>query len=188
MIFSDLELISHPFARGLPNFFKNQPQAHNYSTFYLANKDTKMSKKTQAAEVLVKLLVGAGKASPSPPIGPALGARGVKSMDFCKQFNDKTKNIITDTPLPTVITIKPDRTFTFVVKSPPTTYFLKKAAGITKGAQTPGTEVVGNVSLKHVYEIAKIKQQDQNLKHLSLESISSSIIGVAKSVGIQVVH
>lgn len=147
-----------------------------------------MSKKTQAAEVFVKLLVGAGKASPSPPVGPALGARGVKSMDFCKQFNDKTKNIMTDTPLPTVITIKPDRTFTFVVKSPPTTYFLKKAAGITKGAQTPGTEVVGSVSLKHIYEIAKIKQQDANLKHLSLESISSSIIGVAKSVGIQVVH
>lgn len=147
-----------------------------------------MSKKTQAAEVLVKLLVGAGKASPSPPVGPALGARGVKSMDFCKQFNDKTKHIVTDTPLPTVITIKPDRTFTFVVKSPPTTYFLKKAAGITKGAQTPGTEVVGTVSLKHVYEIAKIKKQDENLKHLSLESITSSIIGVAKSVGIQVVH
>ncbi|KAL9554662.1 hypothetical protein MBANPS3_002713 [Mucor bainieri] len=134
-----------------------------------------MSKKTQAAEVLVKLLVGAGKASPSPPVGPALGARGVKSMDFY-------------TPLPTVITIKPDRTFTFVVKSPPTTYFLKRAAGIAKGAQTPGTEVVGSVSLKHIYEIAKIKQQDANLKHLSLESISSSIIGVAKSVGIQVVH
>ncbi|KAI8097804.1 50S ribosomal protein L11 [Gilbertella persicaria] len=147
-----------------------------------------MSKKTQAAEVLVKLLVGAGKASPSPPVGPALGARGVKSMDFCKQFNDKTKHIVPETPLPTVITIKPDRTFTFVVKSPPTTYFLKRAAGITKGAQTPGTEVVGSVTLKHVYEIAKIKQQDANLKHLSLESISSSIIGVAKSVGIQVVH
>ncbi|KAG1140368.1 hypothetical protein G6F36_015857 [Rhizopus arrhizus] len=109
-------------------------------------------------------------------------------MDFCKQFNDKTKHIITDTPVPTVITIKPDRTFTFAIKSPPTTYLLKNAAGITKGAQTPGTEVVGKVSLKHVYEIAKIKQQDANLKHLSLESISSSIIGVAKSVGIQVVH
>ncbi|KAI9004562.1 50S ribosomal protein L11 [Phycomyces nitens] len=147
-----------------------------------------MSKKPQAAEVLIRLLVSAGKASPSPPVGPALGARGVKSMDFCKQFNDKTKHIVPETPMPTVITIKPDRTFTFVVKTPPTTFLLKRAAGITKGASTTGTEVVGTVTLKHVYEIAKLKQQDNNLKHLSLESICSSIIGVAKSVGIQVVH
>ncbi|KAI8966990.1 50S ribosomal protein L11 [Mycotypha africana] len=147
-----------------------------------------MSKKTQAAEVIVKLMVGAGKASPSPPVGPALGARGVKSMDFCKQFNDKTKHIVPDTPLPTVITIKPDRTFSFIVKTPPTTYLLKKAAGVTKGASQPGNEVVGSVTLKHIYEIAKIKQQDANLKHLPLEGISNSVIGVAKSVGIQVVH
>ncbi|ORX59660.1 50S ribosomal protein L11 [Hesseltinella vesiculosa] len=147
-----------------------------------------MSKKQQAAEVLVRLLVGAGKASPQPPVGPALGARGVKSMDFCKQFNDKTKHIAIDTPVPTVITIKPDRTFTFATKTPPTTYLLKRAAGVTKGASKPGSETVGNVSLKHVYEIAKLKQQDTNLKHLSLESICSSIIGVARSVGIQVVH
>jgi large subunit ribosomal protein L11 len=147
-----------------------------------------MSKKQQAAEVLVRLLVSAGKASPQPPVGPALGARGVKSMDFCKQFNDKTKHIVTDTPVPTVITIKPDRTFTFITKTPPTTFLLKRAAGIDKGAQKPGSEIVGQVSLKHVYEIAKLKQQDTNLTHLSLESICGSIIGVAKSVGIQVVH
>ncbi|CEJ01510.1 hypothetical protein G6F70_000875 [Rhizopus microsporus] len=147
-----------------------------------------MSKKQQAAEVFVKLLIGAGKAAPTPPVGPALGARGVKSIDFCKQFNDRTKHIVTDTPLPTVITIKPDRTFNFVVKTPPTTYLLKKAAGVTKGAHTPGTETVGKVTLKHIYEIAKIKQTDENMKHLSLQSIASSIIGVAKSVGIQVVH
>ncbi|SAL97320.1 hypothetical protein [Absidia glauca] len=147
-----------------------------------------MSKKQQAAEVLVRLLVSAGKASPQPPVGPALGARGVKSMDFCKQFNDKTKHIVTDTPVPTVITIKPDRTFTFITKTPPTTFLLKRAAGIDKGAQKPGSETVGQVSLKHVYEIAKLKQQDTNLTHLSLESICGSIIGVAKSVGIQVVH
>ncbi|KAF7727720.1 hypothetical protein EC973_007178 [Apophysomyces ossiformis] len=147
-----------------------------------------MSKKQQAAEVIVRLLVGAGKASPSPPVGPALGARGVKSMDFCKQFNDKTKHIATETPLPTVITIKPDRTFTFAVKSPPTTFLLKRAAGIDKGASKPGTEIVGKVTLKHVYEIAKLKQKDANLAHLPLESICGSIIGVAKSVGIEVVH
>ncbi|KAG2224789.1 hypothetical protein INT45_005313 [Circinella minor] len=147
-----------------------------------------MSKKPQAADALVRILVAAGKASPSPPVGPALGARGVKSMDFCKQFNDKTKHIVPETPIPTVITIKPDRTFTFVTKTPPTTFLLKRAAGITKGAQTPGTEVVAKLSLKHVYEIAKIKQSDGNLKHLSLESICGSIIGVAKSVGIQIVQ
>ena len=147
-----------------------------------------MSKKPQAADALVRILVSAGKASPSPPIGPALGARGVKSMDFCKQFNDKTKHIVPETPIPTVITIKPDRTFTFVTKTPPTTFLLKRAAGITKGAQTPGTEVVGKLSLKHVYEIAKIKQGDANLKHLPLQSICGSVIGVAKSVGIQIVH
>ncbi|KAI9258055.1 50S ribosomal protein L11 [Phascolomyces articulosus] len=147
-----------------------------------------MSKKPQAAEALVRILVSAGKASPQPPVGPALGARGVKSMDFCKQFNDKTKNIVPETPIPTVITIKPDRTFTFVTKTPPTTFLLKRAAGIDKGAQKPGSEIVGKLSLKHVYEIAKIKQTDANLKHLSLESICGSIIGVAKSVGIQIVH
>ncbi|KAI7871169.1 50S ribosomal protein L11 [Spinellus fusiger] len=147
-----------------------------------------MSKKQQAAEVVVRLLVSAGKASPSPPVGPALGARGVKAMDFCKQFNDKTKHIVPETPIPTMITIKPDRTFTFVTKSPPTTFLLKRAAGITKGASSPGTEVAGKVTLKHIYEIAKLKQEDANLKHLSLESICGSIIGVAKSVGIEVVH
>ncbi|KAI7880094.1 50S ribosomal protein L11 [Lichtheimia hyalospora FSU 10163] len=146
-----------------------------------------MSKKQQAAEAIVRILVAAGKASPSPPVGPALGARGVKSMDFCKQFNDKTKHIAVETPIPTVITIKPDRTFTFITKTPPTTFLLKRAAGISKGASKPGTEIVGKVSLKHVYEIAKIKQTDASLKHLSLESICGSIIGVAKSVGIQVV-
>src|SRR5689334_19961734 len=104
-----------------------------------------MSKKQQGAEVLVRLLVSAGKASPQPPVGPALGARGVKSMDFCKQFNDKTKHIVTDTPIPTVITIKPDRTFSFITKTPPTTFLLKRAAGIEKGASKPGTEIVGKV-------------------------------------------
>jgi large subunit ribosomal protein L11 len=147
-----------------------------------------MSKKQQAAEALVRLLVLAGKASPQPPVGPALGAHGVKSMDFCKQFNDKTKHIIVDTPIPTVITIKPDRTFTFITKTPPTAYLLKRAAGIDKGATKDGTEFIGKISLKHVYEVAKLKQSDTNLKHLSLGSICGSIIGVSRSIGIQVVH
>ncbi|OZJ02463.1 hypothetical protein BZG36_04102 [Bifiguratus adelaidae] len=148
-----------------------------------------MSKKpTQAAaEQLLRLLVPAGKATPSPPVGPALGSRGVKSMDFCKQFNDRTKHIAPETPIPTVITIKPDRTFTFITKTPPTTYLLKKAAGIEKGASKAGTEIVGKVSLKHVYEIAKIKQADESLQGVALDKICKSVIGVAKSAGIEVV-
>ncbi|RUP51115.1 50S ribosomal protein L11 [Jimgerdemannia flammicorona] len=147
-----------------------------------------MSKKPAAATSILKILVPAGKATPSPPVGPALGQRGVKSIDFCKQFNERTKDILVETPIPTVITIKPDRTFTFVIKSPPTTYLLKNAAGIQKGASKPGTEVGGKVSLKHVFEIAKVKQNDENLKHLELKTIAGSIVGVARSVGIQVVQ
>ncbi|KAI9294657.1 50S ribosomal protein L11 [Neoconidiobolus thromboides FSU 785] len=136
----------------------------------------------------LKLIVPAGKASPSPPVGPALGQRGIKSMDFCKQFNDRTKDFETGVPIPVVISVKPDRTFSFINKSPPTSFLLKRAAGVEKGASTPGTQVVGQVSLKHIYEIALIKQQDPNLASLSLRNICSAIIGSAKSAGIKVVH
>ncbi|PVU92501.1 hypothetical protein BB561_003779 [Smittium simulii] len=149
-----------------------------------------MSKQKGAATVssVLRLMIPAGKASPSPPIGPALGQRGVKSMDFCKQFNDKTKNLQPNIPVPTLITIKPDRTFSFVTKSPPTSWFLKRAAGVDKGSKTPGKSTVGKVSLKHIYEIALIKQKDPNLTHIELSKICKSIIGSAKSVGIAVVH
>lgn len=136
---------------------------------------------------MVRLLVGAGKATPSPPIGPALGAKGVKSMDFCKEFNARTAHIAPGTPIPTVITIEPDRTFSFIMKTPPTAYFLKKAAGIDKGSGKPGHEWAGSVSLKHVYEIAKIKAKDDHLKHLTLEAIANSVVGVARTLGIRVV-
>lgn len=138
-------------------------------------------------ELLQRILVSAGKAAPTPPVGPALGARGVKSMDFCKEFNARTAHIEPGVPIPTLITIQPDRTFSFITKTPPTTYFLKKAAGIEKGTGRPGHEVSGTISLKHVYEIAKIKATDEHLKHLKLESIASTIIGSARSLGIQVV-
>src|SRR5205085_280092 len=92
------------------------------------------------------------------------------------------------TPVPTVITIEPDRTFSFIMKSPPTAYFLKKAAGIDKGTGKPGHEWAGSISLKHVYEIAKIKSKDDQLKHLKLESIANSVIGVARTLGIKVEH
>ena len=146
-----------------------------------------MSKKAAAAaSSLIRLIVPAGKASPSPPVGPALGAKGVKSMDFCKEFNARTSNLEPGTPVPSLITVNPDRTFSFTTKMPPTTWLLKKAAGIDKGAVKPGSEIVGNISVKHVYEIAKIKSQEESLKHLPMESICSTIVATAKSMGIAV--
>ncbi|OBZ76200.1 54S ribosomal protein L19, mitochondrial [Grifola frondosa] len=136
---------------------------------------------------IVRILVPAGKAAPTPPIGPALGAKGVKSMDFCKEFNARTAHIEPGVPIPTLITVQPDRSFTFITKTPPTSYFLKKAAGIEKGTGRPGHEILGTVSLKHVYEIAKIKATDDHLKHLRLEGIASTIIASAKTLGVQVV-
>lgn len=134
-----------------------------------------------------RITIGAGKAAPTPPVGPALGARGVKSMDFCKEFNARTAHIEPGIPIPTLITIQPDRTFTFITKAPLTTHLLKKAAGIEKGTGKPGHEVTGTISLKHVYEIAKIKATDERMKHLRLEAIASTIIGTARTLGVQVV-
>lgn len=134
-----------------------------------------------------RLLIPAGKAAPAPPVGPALGARGVRSADFCKEFNARTAHIEPGVPTPTLITVQPDRSFSFVTRTPPVSYFLKKAAGIEKGPARPGHEVTGTVSLKHVYEIAKIKASDEHMRHLPLEAVTRMIIGSAKSLGIQVV-
>ncbi|KAJ7283816.1 mitochondrial 54S ribosomal protein YmL19 [Mycena rebaudengoi] len=141
----------------------------------------------KARAQMVRLLIPAGKAAPTPPVGPALGARGVKSMDFCKEFNAKTAHLDPGVPVPTVIMVQPDRTFTFATKTPPASYFLKKAAGIDKGAGKPGHETTGTISLKHVYEIAKIKATDEHMKHIPLESVARMIVGSAKSLGVQVV-
>ncbi|KAF4602238.1 hypothetical protein EYR40_005443 [Pleurotus pulmonarius] len=146
-----------------------------------------MSKAAAARAQVVRILIGAGKAAPTPPVGPALGARGVKSMDFCKEFNARTAHIEPGVPTPTLITVQPDRTFTFVTKTPPASYFIKKAAGIDKGPGRPGHEITGTISLKHVYEIAKIKSTDEHVKHLSLEAIARTIVGSARSLGVQVV-
>ena len=120
-------------------------------------------------------------------MGPALGARGVKSIDFCKEFNARTAHIEPGTPTPTLITVEPDRTFQFVIKTPPTSYFIKKAAGIDKGPGKPGHEILGTISLKHVYEIAKIKSGDEHMKHLTLEAIARTIVGTARTCGVEVV-
>ncbi|CAK7267243.1 mitochondrial 54S ribosomal protein YmL19 [Sporothrix epigloea] len=146
------------------------------------------------ADQMVKLIVGAGQASPSPPVGPALGSKGIKSMDFCKEFNSRTAHIVPGTPLPVRVTIRPDRSFHFDVRSPHTSWLLLNTAAVEpgkggkrRGASNAGKETVGTVSLKHVYEIAKIKQSEQRLSGLSLESLCRSIIYQAKSMGVAVV-
>jgi len=108
-------------------------------------------------------------------------------MDFCKEFNARTAHIEPGVPVPTLITVEPDRTFSFVTKTPPVAYFLKKASGVEKGTGKPGHDWVGSISLKHVYEIAKIKQTDGHLSHLPLESIARTVVGSARSIGIKVI-
>ena len=134
----------------------------------------------------IKLQVPAGAANPSPPIGPALGQRGLNIMDFCKQFNAKTQNVEKGTPIPVVITAFSDRTFTFITKQPPNTFYIKKAAKIEKGTQTPGTNTVGKITMDQVREIAKMKMQDLNAN--DIEAACSMIIGSARSMGVQVVE
>jgi large subunit ribosomal protein L11 len=142
-----------------------------------------MAKKIQA---YVKLQVPATKANPSPPIGPALGQQGVNIMEFCKQFNARTQKMEPGMPIPVVITVFQDRSFTFVTKTPPNTYFLKKAAGIEMGAKTVGTQIVGKVTKKQIEEIAKQKMPDLNCD--SIESAMAQVIGSARSMGLQVVE
>ncbi|MGC2857099.1 50S ribosomal protein L11 [Novispirillum sp. DQ9] len=134
----------------------------------------------------VKLQVPAGKANPSPPIGPALGQRGLNIMEFCKAFNAATQNLEVGMPIPVVITAYTDRTFTFVTKTPPVSYFLKKAAGISKGSQTPGKNIVGKVTMDQVREIAQAKMADLNCSEI--ESAMSMVIGSARSMSLEVVE
>ena len=140
-----------------------------------------MAKKVMAQ---IKLQVAAGKANPSPPIGPALGQHGVNIMDFCKAFNSRTANdegIIT----PVVITVYQDRSFTFITKTPPASVLLKKAAKIAKGAGDPKREKIGEVTRQQLEEIAKQKMIDLNAN--DLEAACNIIAGTAKSMGIEVV-
>lgn len=131
----------------------------------------------------VKLQIPAGKANPAPPVGPALGQHGLNIMDFCKQFNAKTAGI-EDMVIPALITIYTDKTFTFVLKSPPASELLKKAAKVAKGAPTPNKEKVGNVTKAQVRDIAKIKMADLNA--IDIEGAARIIEGTARSMGIQV--
>ena len=134
----------------------------------------------------IKLQVPAGKANPSPPIGPALGQRGLNIMEFCKSFNAATQGLEVGMPIPVVITAYTDRTFSYVTKTPPITYFLKKAAGVTKGTQTPGKGIVGEVTMTQIREIAEKKMVDLNAN--DVEAASRMIVGSARSMGLKVVE
>ena len=133
----------------------------------------------------LKLQVPAGAANPSPPIGPALGQRGLNIMEFCKAFNAQTQNMEKGAPLPVVITIYADRSFSFELKTPPVSHFLKKAANIQSGAKTPGRGAVGQVTKAQVREIAEKKMKDLNCS--TVESAMRMIEGSARSMGLEVV-
>jgi len=134
----------------------------------------------------IKLQVPAGAANPSPPIGPALGQRGLNIMEFCKQFNAKTQKMEKGMPIPVVITAFSDRTFTFITKQPPNTYYLKKAAKIESGSKTPGTVTSGTITMTQIREIAKEKMQDMNAN--DIDAACQMLIGSARSMGLQVVE
>ncbi|MGA9252612.1 MAG: 50S ribosomal protein L11 [Roseobacter sp.] len=132
----------------------------------------------------MKLQVPAGQANPSPPVGPALGQRGINIMEFCKAFNAKTADMEQGAPCPTVITYYQDKSFTMDIKTPPASYYLKKAAKLKSGAKTPSREVVGHVTSKQVREIAEAKMKDLNAN--SVEAAMKIILGSARSMGIEV--
>ena len=139
-----------------------------------------MAKKVKA---IVKLQIQAGKATPAPPVGPALGQHGVNIMGFCKDYNDRTKSM-EGSIIPVEITVFEDRTFTFVTKTPPASDLLKKALSLEKGSGNSGTQVAGSISKAKINEIAKVKQKDLNA--LNLEGAARIIEGTARSMGIKV--
>jgi large subunit ribosomal protein L11 len=140
-----------------------------------------MAKKVDA---YIKLQVAAGAANPSPPVGPALGQHGVNIMDFCKAFNAQTQSVEQGLPIPVVITVYADRSFTFITKTPPASVLLKKAAGVAKGSGTPNTEKVGKVTRAQLEEIAQLKMPD--LTAADLDAAVRTIAGTARASGLDV--
>ena len=142
-----------------------------------------------AYKARVRIYCMAGSAKPSPKIGQALGPLGINMMQFCKEFNDRTQEFNTDVPMRVILKAYVDRSFKFTVKPPPTSYFIKKAAGMKKGSATPGHDSAGRVSVKYIYEIAKIKQKvDPDLADHDIEGICWMILGTCKSMGVDVVE
>ena len=132
----------------------------------------------------IKLQVAAGQANPSPPVGPALGQHGVNIMEFCKAFNAQTQNVEAGLPLPVVITVYSDRSFTFITKTPPASILLKKSLGLTKGSSTPNTAKVGTVTREQLEEIAKTKMPD--LTAADMDAAVRTIAGSARAMGLNV--
>jgi large subunit ribosomal protein L11 len=137
-------------------------------------------------EGYINLQVPAGQANPSPPIGPALGQRGLSIMEFCKQFNAKSKDLEQGAPIPVKITVYSDRSFTFEMRTPPATHLLKKVAKINGGSKEPGRSSAGTVTMEQVREVAKLKMKDLNTE--DLDAAVKTIAGSARSMGLQVVE
>ena len=137
-------------------------------------------------EGYIKLEIPAGQANPSPPVGPALGQRGLNIMEFCKAFNAATGEMEQGMPIPVIITAYADRTFSFITKTPPASFFIKKAAGLPKGASEVGREIVGRVKKSQVREIAEAKMSDLNAN--DVEAAMKIIEGTARSMGVEVVE
>ena len=135
---------------------------------------------------LIKLQVPAGKANPSPPIGPALGQRGVNIMEFCKAFNARTQEMEKGMPIPTVITVYADRSFTFETKTPPASYLIKKAANLKSGSATPGKGSIGKIARSELRRIAELKMKDLNANDVDMAT--RTIEGSARSMGLEVVE
>ncbi len=140
-----------------------------------------MAKKVEGT---IKLQVPAGTANPSPPIGPALGQAGLNIMEFCKAFNARTDGLEKNMPIPTIITVYQDKSFTFETKSPPASFYLKKAAKLPKGSSEPGREIVGFVTMAQVQEIAETKMVDLNARNI--DQACKIIAGSARSMGLEV--
>ncbi|MGB8275154.1 MAG: 50S ribosomal protein L11 [Alphaproteobacteria bacterium] len=132
----------------------------------------------------IKLQIPAGQANPSPPVGPALGQRGVNIMEFCKTFNAQTQKLEPGMPIPVTITVFSDRSFTFTTRTPPASYFLKRAAGQDKGSGTPGREVKGTVTMAQIREIAEKKMVDLNAN--DVDAACRMLVGSARSMGLEV--
>lgn len=134
----------------------------------------------------IKLQVAAGAANPSPPIGPALGQRGVNIMEFCKTFNAATSDLEKGMPIPTIITVYADRSFSFITKTPPATFLIKKALGLKSGSKTPGKASAGTIKRSQLAEIAQVKMKDLNAN--DIEAATKTIEGSARAMGIEVVE